>query len=127
MDNSFYSSQEWRRLRRKCFRRDGYICQRCDNKFKAEELNAHHLMPRAVGGADEIQNLISLCSPCHDFVEVEGLKDKASIIGSYHSEPKEEQPQPEQSEKVDRYHRDDHYRRPEWHKWVYGGYRNPHI
>ena len=79
------------------------------------------MIPRDAGGADKPENIISLCSPCHDFVEVAGLRDKASIIGSYESELKEEQSQSEETEKEDRYHR------PEWHKWVYGGHRNPHM
>ena len=119
--NEFYNSSEWRKLRQECLHRDRYTCQRCDKRFKSDDLTGHHMIPRAEGGADKIQNLITLCSPCHDFVEIAGLKDKASIIGSYQTEPKEEQLQSEETEKEDRYHR------PEWHKWVYGGHRNPRM
>ena len=87
--NEFYKSPEWRKLRRECFYRDGYICQRCDKRFKSDDLTAHHIIPRIEGGSDTIENLISLCSPCHDFIEISNLRNYASIVGSYQPELKE--------------------------------------
>lgn len=44
--------------------RDRYICQECGKKDC--RLEAHHVMPRRVGGSDSIHNLITLCSRCHN-------------------------------------------------------------
>ena len=81
-EDSFYDSPEWRKLRRACLYRDRYICQRCNRRFKAEDLSAHHLTPRLEGGPDDLTNLITLCVPCHDFVEVADLRTAAAIAGS---------------------------------------------
>ena len=43
MDKDFYESPEWRKLRRACFYRDNYICQRCDKRFTTENLNVHQM------------------------------------------------------------------------------------
>lgn len=46
-----------------CFNRDGYKCQCC--KTKKGTLNAHHIIYRSNGGADTLDNLITLCEDCH--------------------------------------------------------------
>lgn len=33
-------------------------------------MTAHHINPRDWGGEDEVRNLITLCSSCHDAVEI---------------------------------------------------------
>lgn len=72
-DTKFYHSTGWARLRSQCLKRDRYRCMRCGQPFwgKSKELNAHHIMPRRYGGADVIENLLTLCIPCHDIVEDE--------------------------------------------------------
>lgn len=115
--DGFYDSPEWRKMRRECFYRDGYRCLRCDKRFKVEELSAHHMMPRSEGGIDEPSNLVSLCSPCHDFVEVSDFRTAADIIGSYEKSQKVEQPKYENPKPLT----DIDAKRPEWHKYVYGG------
>ena len=51
-------------LRRQAMARDGYRC-RAAGCSSARFLNVHHLAPREVGGTHTIENLITLCSGCH--------------------------------------------------------------
>lgn len=112
--DEFYSSPEWRKLRRDCFARDNWRCLRCDKRFRSEALNAHHMTPRLDGGVDDLTNLVSLCNECHDFVEISGFRNRAEIIGSY-EKPATEKPEPPKSlDDIDS-------KRPAWHKFVYGG------
>ncbi len=53
----------WEQLREETLRRDGYRCQRCfENRGP---LQAHHVVPRSDGGPDSLDNLVTLCRPCH--------------------------------------------------------------
>lgn len=56
-----------------CFNRDGYKCQCC--KTKKGKLNAHHIIYRSNGGADTLDNLITLCEDCHEKLHRGELKD----------------------------------------------------
>jgi len=64
----FYSTALWKRLKLECLERDNYTCQKCGIKG-GSELHAHHKIPRAFGGKDEINNLTTLCNHCHLKVE----------------------------------------------------------
>lgn len=66
----FYASPGWLRISKACKARDGYRCQvnRCD-VHGAAKVQAHHIAPRAGGGADELWNLITLCRKHHDAAE----------------------------------------------------------
>jgi hypothetical protein len=44
--------------------RDNYTCQECGNK--GCRLEAHHIVPKRLNGANIICNLITLCGICHD-------------------------------------------------------------
>ena len=116
-----HNQDEWQKLKASCLKRDRYTCQRCEKvNAQGRGLTAHHIIPRSEDGADEIHNLITLCDPCHDFVEINNLRSHADIIGSY--------------EEIDTTHlightkelSDEgyHFVRPSWHKFVYGGHRN---
>ncbi len=43
--------------------RDGFRCTQC--KKKKTRLDAHHILWKEHGGKDTIENLITLCKPCH--------------------------------------------------------------
>ena len=45
--------------------RDNHICQACNGKSKDKVLNVHHVTPRADGGTNRPDNLITLCETCH--------------------------------------------------------------
>jgi len=49
-------------LRLECLKRDSGICQIC--KRPKINLVAHHIIPVIMGGADELDNLITICQDC---------------------------------------------------------------
>ncbi len=52
-------------LRQQILRRDGWRCQSCGSM---SNLEVHHREFRSHGGADSEENLITLCTACHDGV-----------------------------------------------------------
>lgn len=56
-------------LRPAVFQRDGWRCVRCGTE---RMLEAHHRLPRSLGGPDTMANLVTLCGPypggCHGWV-----------------------------------------------------------
>lgn len=59
--------------------RDGYQCQKC--KTRKGKLHVHHIVFRSNGGTDSPENLIVLCSDCHDKLhkgefEIKGIRSK---------------------------------------------------
>lgn len=56
------------RLRKDAFKRDDFTCQKCKIQDKtARILEAHHVTLLAMGGEDNLDNIITLCSDCHHF------------------------------------------------------------
>jgi 5-methylcytosine-specific restriction endonuclease McrA len=57
---------EWTKRRKECYTRDGWTCQdcgvKCHNKVR---IQAHHIIPRRLGGSDDLSNLVTLCASCH--------------------------------------------------------------
>ena len=51
------------RLRKQVLRRDGWRCQYCG---AMSNLEVHHRQFRSQGGDDSEENLITLCSACHN-------------------------------------------------------------
>lgn len=51
---------------KKVLERDKYQCYICG---KNTNLHIHHIVPRRLGGSDDIENLVALCSGCHMSVE----------------------------------------------------------
>ncbi len=56
---------EWLNLKRQVHERDNYVCLYCKGKTKDYMLHAHHILARANGGLDTLENLITLCETCH--------------------------------------------------------------
>ena len=50
-------------LRKAVLKRDDHTCQRC--REDRGPLQAHHIIPRSQGGLDTLENLITVCRPCH--------------------------------------------------------------
>ena len=48
--------------------RDNYTCQQCKGKAKDTRLEVHHIVFRSQNGGDEENNLLTLCTTCHDGV-----------------------------------------------------------
>lgn len=59
------------RVRRAVLERDGHRCRGAGCR-SARFLAVHHLTPRAAGGSNEPENLITLCAACHRTVHVYG-------------------------------------------------------
>ena len=57
----------WRALSKKIRKRDGNRCRCCDGNYR---LCAHHKTPKANGGTDDPENLITLCGRCHPTLEL---------------------------------------------------------
>lgn len=56
--------------REQALRRDDHTCQRCGDavggkQHAVPDAEVHHLIPRAAGGPDVVENLVTLCSVCH--------------------------------------------------------------
>ena len=121
----FYNTPEWRRLRRECLYRDRYTCHRCDKRMKSADLTAHHLIPRMDDGPDILENLITLCGPCHDFSEIHNLRTRIAIAGSWENSDgvvKQESAIDDENDDSGYYKNpDEDFFRPNWHRWVYGG------
>jgi len=63
-NNQPYNNHSWKKLRRKIYNRDDFVCQEC--KKKCDEtigIACHHI--DYVRENNEVSNLITLCSSCH--------------------------------------------------------------
>lgn len=74
----YYYGDNWRSQRRKARERDNYTCQRCGIKEEDnnKQLSVHHIkLFRSFNGdyksANQLDNLITLCEPCHRAVHAE--------------------------------------------------------
>lgn len=73
-----YNSTKWKYKRKQILRGDGYMCQWCKRYGKkVEAATVHHIKP--AGEYPELayidDNLISLCSGCHNKVHPEKAKN----------------------------------------------------
>lgn len=59
------SNPNWHAIRQIVLRRDGFSCQECKVEVRSADADIHHVLPRSMGGTDEIANLITLCDGCH--------------------------------------------------------------
>lgn len=76
----------WQGIRKKCLERDGYVCRICGAK---RNLEAHHVVPVSKGGPDCLQNLVILCSVCHEdqeYYDHKLLIQMAKLLGRKHFE-----------------------------------------
>jgi ATP-dependent DNA helicase RecQ len=55
----------WQAVRRVVLERDEWTCRECGEPAPRDELDVHHLIPRAAGGADVASNCVTLCDGCH--------------------------------------------------------------
>ena len=51
--------------RRTIFERDGHQCQYCKRYFRSNDLSVDHVLPRARGGGDSWENLVTSCIRCN--------------------------------------------------------------
>jgi len=56
----------WKQARAACYERDNWTCRDCGVKCRNKvRIQAHHIVPRRLGGGDELENLVTLCAGCH--------------------------------------------------------------
>jgi len=48
------------------FRRDGYLCMYCAQKYRAADLTRDHITPLSQGGRDVWTNVVSACRRCNN-------------------------------------------------------------
>lgn len=65
--------------------RDDYTCQKCGYRNeRTTRLEAHHIVPQSQGGTDDLDNLLTLCSRCHDFApDHDFIDDYESVVEIY--------------------------------------------
>jgi|GEM_PF-6483365 len=52
---------KWEALRKACLERDSHICTHCGG----HATEADHVIPKSMGGRDDLSNLIASCKPCN--------------------------------------------------------------
>lgn len=67
-------------LRFDVFKRDGFACQYCGRKPPAVVLEVDHIVPRADGGGDDQENLITACWDCNRGKAATSLGDIAEVV-----------------------------------------------
>jgi len=72
---------EWSASRPFVLKRDDRTCQRCgcdvsNKNVSGPDFEVHHVMPRAAGGRDVPENLITLCKRCHQKVHRQYSRDE---------------------------------------------------
>ncbi len=70
-DRDYRNCKEYQDWRESVFKRDHYVCQKCDKK--GGMLNAHHVLSFKNHPAEiyEIENGLTLCAPCHKYLHKE--------------------------------------------------------
>lgn len=55
----------WEGVRQLVLKRDGFKCVDCGEACDKGAADIHHLIPRSLGGTDDLSNLVTLCDGCH--------------------------------------------------------------
>src|SRR4051812_15635681 len=61
----YRDSDTWKELRRKARQRDGHRCRVCN---RTEQLSVHHRRYPELYGTETVDDLTTLCQPCHDAI-----------------------------------------------------------
>ena len=57
----YLATADWKKRRLLVLQRDGYTCYYCNQEANSVD----HVIPRAVGGTDDFDNLVACCSKCN--------------------------------------------------------------
>lgn len=71
-------------LRRERLARDDHQCSNCGS---SDDLQVHHIVPKSVGGVDEVSNLRTLCAGCHSKTH----HDQVGFINANHTHSQAEE------------------------------------
>lgn len=117
----------WNRLKEYIIQRDHFRCQGCFKRKVPKGFTVHHINPRANGGNDDLDNLITLCFECHDIVEEMNLRTAEEIRGFNTAEKHHQDPTVYNrvcSEEIEFMLKRIDTHRPNWHAKVYGGMKS---
>ncbi len=73
---SFYQTPMWRALAQECIERDGN-CLLCSSTTR---MTANHIIARADGGPDVVENLMTMCGRCHSTYEADLRYDRSTDL-----------------------------------------------
>jgi 5-methylcytosine-specific restriction endonuclease McrA len=73
-------TQRWKDQRIRVLKRDGYTCQYCGG----EATQVDHVIPRAVGGGHDLDNLVACCAPCNTR---KGARSEGSFLAQSSTPP----------------------------------------
>jgi len=59
----YHQLASWKEIAKKVYKRDNWECQQCGKHGGI--LNAHHVIPWVISKDNSLDNLITLCVPCH--------------------------------------------------------------
>ena len=104
IDNYDPDSPEWVSMKAFVSIQQKGKCARCRKKTTIDMLTIHHIIPRAKGGTNDIENIIGLCKKCHDIIEPQELS-RDDILNYYKRRKRKEKAV-----------------KNDWHMWVYGGF-----
>lgn len=66
---SSFRGSGWNKIREQVWKRDNYRCKICGAEENGEHHIAHHIVPYSQTKDNLLDNLITLCRPCHQKVE----------------------------------------------------------
>lgn len=82
-----------KKMRFEVFKRDGFVCQYCGAHPPAVILHVDHIHPVALGGGNEIDNLVTACEPCNLGKSSRSLADIPQSLKSKAAEIQEREEQ----------------------------------
>jgi 5-methylcytosine-specific restriction endonuclease McrA len=62
-------------IKQEIIKRDNNTCKECFNECAEYKAQVHHIIPVSHGGEDEYNNLILLCSDCHNTIHQSGWEN----------------------------------------------------
>jgi HNH endonuclease len=69
-----------KKIRFEVFKRDAFTCQYCGRRPPEAILHADHIVPKAKGGIDESENLITACADCNSGKGARSLTEPAETV-----------------------------------------------
>lgn len=88
MTKDFYKSTRWKTKRTNILKRDDYLCVNCKRYGKSvQATTVHHIQPIGINVELRLSsnNLISLCSKCHDKMH-DRSNNELTPLGKYYLE-----------------------------------------
>lgn len=79
-NDAFYKSKDWKLLRLEALQRDNYLCVECLKNGKITPADTvHHIKPLRIDqtGAEDLNNLETVCRACHNKLHRERPKTLA--------------------------------------------------